>query len=140
HWDLSGGSFGIATFLLAYYAAASLFTVYYPVIFKNPNGTNFTVTQANGLNTWFWVADLVGLIVVGLLSDALRVRKPFMVVGSVFSIVVLLIFLRNATHPHTGYYTLAVEAAMLGVGIALVFAPWIASFTESVEEKNPALV
>jgi MFS family permease len=139
-WDLVAASLGISLFLLLYYAAASLFTVYYPVIFKNPNGTNFTVTQANGLNTWFWVADLVGLIVVGLLSDALRVRKPFMVVGSVFSIVVLLIFLRNATHPHTGYYTLAVEAAMLGVGIALVFAPWIASFTESVEEKNPALV
>jgi MFS family permease len=139
-WDLVGASLGISVFLLLYYAAASLFTVYYPVIFLNPNGTNFTVTQANGLNTWFWVADLVGLIVVGLLSDALRVRKPFMVVGSVFSIVVLLIFLRNATHPHTGYYTLALEAAMLGVGIALVFAPWIASFTESVEEKNPALV
>ena len=139
-WDLVGSALGISLFLLLYYAAASLFTVYYPVIFKNPNGTNFTVTQANGLNTWFWVADLVGLIVVGLLSDALRVRKPFMAVGSVVSIVVLLIFLRNATHPHTGYYTLAVEAALLGVGIALVFAPWIASFTESVEDKNPALV
>ena len=63
-----------------------------------------------------------------------------MVVGGVFSIVMLIIFLGDATHPHTGYYTLAVEAAMLGVGIALVFAPWIASFTESVEEKNPALV
>jgi MFS family permease len=139
-WDLVVASVAIALFLLLYYTAASLFTVYYPVIFKNPNGTNFAVTQANGLNTWFWVADLVGLIVVGLLSDALKVRKPFMVVGSVLCIVVLIIFLGDATHPHTGYYTLAVEAALLGVGIAFVFAPWIASFTESVEEKNPALV
>jgi MFS family permease len=139
-WDLVVTSLGISLFLLLYYTAASLFTVYYPVIFKNPNGTNFSVTQANGLNTWFWVADLVGLIVVGLLSDALRVRKPFMLFGAVFSIVVLIIFLDNATDPHTGYYTLAIEAALLGVGIALVFAPWIASFTESVEAKNPALV
>jgi mannose/fructose/N-acetylgalactosamine-specific phosphotransferase system component IID len=69
-------------FLLVYYAAASLFTIYYPVIFKNPNGTNFTVTQANGLNTWFWGADIVALIVVGVLSDALKVRKPFMLVGA----------------------------------------------------------
>ena len=69
-------------FLLLYYAAASLFTIYYPVIFKNPNGTNFTVTQANGLNTWFWTADIIGLIIVGLLSDALKVRKPFMLVGA----------------------------------------------------------
>jgi MFS family permease len=139
-WDLIGSSVGIGLFLLLYYAAASLFTVYYPVIFKNANGTNFSVTQANGLNTWFWVADLLGLIVVGVLSDTLRVRKPFMVLGSVISIVTLAIFLGNAVHPHTGYYTLALEAALLGIGIAFVFAPWIASYTESVEEKNPALV
>jgi MFS family permease len=140
HWDLIGSSFGIATFLLAYYAAASLFTTYYPVIFKNHNGTNFTVTQANGLNTWFWVADIIGLIVVGLLSDALRVRKPFMLIGAVVSVVMLVIFLGDATHPHTGYYTLAIEASLVAVGSALVFAPWIASFTEMVEDKNPALV
>jgi MFS family permease len=139
-WDLVVASLAISLFLLLYYTAASLFTVYYPVIFKNPNGTNFSVTQANGLNTWFWVADLVSLIVVGVLSDALKVRKPFMVVGSVLAIIVLIIFLGNATHPHTGYYTIAVETALLGVGIALVFAPWIASFTESVEAKNPGLV
>lgn len=139
-WDLVVASLAISLFLLLYYTAASLFTVYYPVIFKNPNGTNFSVTQANGLNTWFWVADLVSLIVVGVLSDALKVRKPFMVVGSVLAIIVLIIFLGDATHPHTGYYTIAVETALLGVGIAFVFAPWIASFTEGVEAKNPGLV
>ena len=140
HWDLVGMSFGIAMFLLVYYAAASLFTIYYPVIFQNPNGTNFTVTQANGLNTWFWAADIVSLIVVGLISDALKVRKPFMLIGAVLSMVMLIIFLGNATHPHTGYYTLAFEASVLALGLSLVFAPWMAGYTESVEEKNPALV
>ena len=70
-----------------YYAAASLFTIYYPVIFKNADGTNFSVTQANGLNTWFWTADILSLIVVGLLSDWLKVRKPFMLLGAVVSMV-----------------------------------------------------
>ena len=139
-WDLVGSAFGIAVFLLLYYAAASLFTIYYPVIFKNPNGTNFTVTQANGLNTWFWAADIICLIAVGALSDALRVRKPFMIAGVVVSIVMLIVFLGDATHPHTGYYTLAIETTLMALGTALVFAPWIASYTESVEEKNPALV
>jgi MFS family permease len=139
-WDLIGSAFGIGLFLLLYYAAASLFTIYYPVIFKNPNGTNFTVTQANGLNTWFWAADIIALIVVGLASDALKVRKPFMVVGVVVTVVMLIIFLGDATHPHTGYYTLAIEATLLALGISLVFAPWIAGYTESVEDKNPALV
>ena len=82
-WDLVGMSIGIALFLLVYYAAASLFTIYYPVIFQNPNGSGFTVTQANGLNTWFWGADMVSLVVVGILSDALKVRKPFMLFGAV---------------------------------------------------------
>jgi MFS family permease len=139
-WDLVGSAFGIALFLLLYYAAASLFTIYYPVIFKNANGTNFTVTQANGLNTWFWAADIVCLIIVGVLSDALKVRKPFMIVGVALTGVMLVIFLGDATHPHTGYYTLVVETTLMALGIALVFGPWIASYTESVEEKNPALV
>jgi MFS family permease len=139
-WDLIGASFGIATFLLVYYAAASLFTIYYPVIFKNPNGTNFTVTQANGLNTWFWGADILALIVVGLLSDALRVRKPFMLLGALISMVMLIVFLGDASHAHTGYYTLALEASLLAIGLSLVFAPWMAGYTESVEDKNPALV
>ena len=70
-WDLVGSPSASPPFLLVYYAAASLFTIYYPVIFKNVNGTNFTVTQANGLNTWFWGADIVALIVVGLLLRCL---------------------------------------------------------------------
>jgi MFS family permease len=139
-WDLIISAFGIATFLLLYYAAASIFTIYYPVLFKNANGTNFTVTQANGLNTWFWGADIVALIVVGILSDALKVRKPFMVAGAALSIVMLIVFAGEATHPHTSYYTLALETSLMALGISLVFAPWIASYTESVEEKNPALV
>src|SRR6202000_2373408 len=72
--------------------------------------------------------------------DALKVRKPFMVAGVIVSVVMLIIFLGDATHPHTGYYTLALESSLMALGISLVFAPWIASYTESVEEKNPALV
>jgi MFS family permease len=138
--DLVLASIGIATFLLVYYAAASLFTIYYPVIFKNPNGTNFSVTQANGLNTWFWGADMVALIVVGLFSDWIRVRKPLMLLGAALSLAMLIVFLGDATHAHTGYYTLAIEASVLAVGLSLVFGPWMAAFTESVEAKNPALV
>jgi MFS family permease len=138
--DLVLASIGIATFLLVYYAAASLFTIYYPVIFHNPNGTNFTVTQANGLNTWFWGANMVALVVVGLTSDALRVRKPLMLIGATLSVVMLFVFLGEATRPHTGYYTLAIEASALSLGLAMVFGPWMAGYTESIEDKNPALV
>ena len=139
-WDLVGSAFGIAVFLLFYYVAASFFTIYYAVTFKNPDGTPFTVTQANGLNTWFWAADIVALIVVGLISDRLRVRKPFMLFGALGAMAMLIVYLGLAGHPHTGYYTLALISAALAIFVAIAYAPWMAGYTESIEAKNPALV
>ena len=108
--------------------------------FVNANGTNFTTSQVNGLNTWFWGADIVALIVVGIVSDLLKVRKPLMLVGAVGSIVTLIVFLGYATHPHTSQTTLALTSAVLAVFLSLIYAPWMASYTETVEAKNPALV
>jgi hypothetical protein len=88
-WDLVGSLFGIACFLLVSFVAASFFTIYYVVTFRNASGLSFTVQQAKGLNTWFWAADIIALIVVGVLSDWLRVRKPFMVFGAIGSMVML---------------------------------------------------
>jgi MFS family permease len=139
-WDLVGSAFGISIFLLIYFVAASFFTIYYVVTFKNPSGLNFTVTQANGLNTWFWAADTIALITVGVLSDRLRVRKPFMLIGTLWSMAALIIFLMRASHPNTSYSTLATMAVFLAVGLAIVYTPWMAGYTETVESKNPALV
>jgi MFS family permease len=139
-WDLVGSSFGIAVFLLIYYVAAGFFTIYFAVTFKNPDGTYFSTQQANGLNTWFWSADIVALIVVGLLSDWLKVRKPFMLLGTLISMALLAIFIFEANDPHTGYYTLVTTAVILAVGLSLAYAPWMAGYTETVESKNPALV
>ena len=137
--DLMGSAFGISVFLLVYFVAASFFTIYYPSVFKNADGTQFTVTQANGLNQWFWAADIIALIVVGLLSDRFRVRKPFMVIGCLGSMVMLIIF-AHQSDPHTSYSTLAFLSVLLSIFLATVFAPWMAGYTESVEAKNPALV
>jgi MFS family permease len=139
-WDLIGSSFGIAIFLLVYYAASGFFTIFYSTVFKNPDGTNFTVSQANGLNTWFWAADIVALIVFGVLSDKLKVRKPFMLVGAIGAIVMLVIFLMQTGHPFTGYYRIVVLEVILAAFLSLVYAPWMAGYTEMVEAKNPALV
>jgi MFS family permease len=139
-WDLVGSSFGIAVFLLVYYAAAGFFTIFYSTVFVNPSGLNFTVAQANGLNTWFWGADAIALIVFGLLSDLLKVRKPFMLVGSVGAIFTLIYFLMQTTHPHTSYYKLAAIEVVMAAFLSLAYAPWMAGYTEMVEKKNPALV
>ncbi len=139
-WDLIGSSLGISIFLLVYFAAASFFTIYYVVTFVNADGLPFSVTQANGLNTWFWTADIVALIVAGILSDWLKVRKPFMLIGTFGAMGFLLWFSSLAGNPHTGYYTLALVSLGIAVFLSVVYAPWMAGYTESVEAKNPALV
>jgi MFS family permease len=139
-WDLAGSSFGIAMFLLVYYVAAGFFTIYFAVNFVNANGVNLSTSQVNGLNAWFWGADIVSLIVVGWVSDRLRVRKPLMLVGAIGAIVTLIVFMGYATHPHTSYFTLAFTSCILAFFLSLAYAPWMAGYTESVEAKNPALV
>ena len=139
-WDLVLSALGISLFLLVYYAASAFFTVYWSTVFQNPSGINFSVAQANGLNTWFWAADAIALIVFGILSDLLKVRKPFMMVGVLGSMAMLIVFLRQANDPHTGYYTLVVIEIFLAAFISLTYAPWMAGYTEMVEAKNPALV
>ena len=139
-WDLAGSSFGIAMFLLVYYVAAGFFTIYFTVNFVNANGISLSTSQVNGLNAWFWGADIISLIIVGWVSDRRRVRKPLMLIGAVGAIVTLIVFMGYATHPHTSYFTLAFTSCILAFFLSLAYAPWMAGYTESVEAKNPALV
>ena len=139
-WDLIGSAAGISVFLLVYFAAAGFFTIFYSTTFKNPDGSNFSVTQANNLNEWFWAADAIALIIFGIFSDRLRVRKPFMLVGALGAIAMLIVFLMQADNANTGFYTLVVIEVFLAMFLAITYAPWMAAYTESVEAKNPALV
>jgi len=133
HLDVIGSAFGISVFLIIYYTAVGFFTVYFTTIF------GFTVPMADGIGNWFWAFDAGALVVFGLLSDKLRVRKPFMIVGAIGAIVMTIIFLTRATHPTTGYYTFVWIISVLSVFLAIAYAPWMASFTETVERRNPAL-
>jgi MFS family permease len=139
-WDLIGSALGISLFLLVYYAASAFFTIYWATVFTNSHGLNLSTSNANYLNVWFWGADAVALIVFGVLSDKLRVRKPLMLVGVIGSIVMLILFLRQANHPYTPFSTLIVLEVLLAAGISLTYSPWMAAYTEMVEAKNPALV
>ena len=131
--DLLSSSFAISVFLLIYYASVSVLTLYWVVIF------NRTTADANGINTWYWGFDAAFLILVGALSDRLRVRKPFMVVGGVAAIVMTLLMMQQVDHPNTGYYSNVLVAVLLGIAIACTYTPWMASYTEQVESHNPAL-
>ncbi|ALV31022.1 MFS transporter [Streptomyces sp. CdTB01] len=130
--DVLGSAFAIAVFLLLYYAAVGNFVVYFATTF------GYTEQRTNALANWYWGANAIALVLVGLLSDRLKVRKPFMIVGAVGSIVVTAIFATRATHLTTDYYTFAWLFIGIGVFSGIAYAPWMASFTETVEKHNPA--
>jgi hypothetical protein len=98
---------------------------------------NFTLSTANSIGNWFWAFDAAALIIIGIISDRVGVRKPFMVLGAVGAIVMTIVFL-NLGHGTT-YATFALVISILAVFLAIAYAPWMASFTETVEKHNPAL-
>jgi MFS family permease len=131
--DIVLSAFAVAVLLLIYYTAVGFNPVYFETVF------GFSPSQANALGNWFWAFDAVVLVAVGLASDRLGVRKPFMLVGAAGAAVMSIVYLGRATDPHTSYYTLALIVAILAGFLAVAYAPWMASFTETVERRNPAL-
>jgi hypothetical protein len=62
-----------------------------------------------------------------------------MVIGAVGAIVFTSLFALRATHTHTSYSTFVWLLIGLSVSLGVAYAPWMASFTETVERRNPAL-
>ncbi|WP_285568088.1 MFS transporter [Streptomyces sp. RTGN2] len=130
--DVVGSAVAISLYLLLYYAAVGNFVLYFATTF------GYSAQRANALLNWYWGANAITLVVAGVVSDRLRVRKPFMLLGGLGSIGFTLWFTLRATEPHTGYYTFALIVAGIGVTSGIAYSPWMAGFTETVERHNPA--
>jgi MFS family permease len=131
--DVLVSSLAISIFLLIYYTAVGFLVIYMTTVF------GFTVKDANGLGNWEWGFNIVAVVLIGFLSDRLRVRKPFMVVGGVAAAVMTVVFLEQFGH-HPSYYTMAIILAAGSFCLGVAYVPWMASFTETVEARNPALI
>lgn len=131
--DLASSALAVSLFLLIYFASVSVLTIYWVVVF------NRTSADANGINLWYWAFDAGTLVVVGALSDRLRVRKPFMLIGAAGTIVVTILLIAQVDHPHVGYYQNVLVVVLLGIAIGCAYTPWMAGYTEAVESHNPAL-
>jgi MFS family permease len=128
-----GPAFAISLFLLLYYIAAGFAVVYFATVF------GYSEAKANALANWYWITNAIALVVTGLVSDKLRVRKPFMVVGTLISLVGVAIFAISATEASSyGYYKLAVLFIVIAFGGGMTYCAWMAAFTETVEKINPA--
>jgi MFS family permease len=132
--DIFGPAVGIGIFLIIYYTLIAFLVVFMASIF------GYTQLRANLLGNWIWAFNALALLVVGVVSDKVRVRKPFMLIGAAVAMVSTAFFAITTTHANTGYYTFVWILSLLAVGIGMVFSPWLASFTETAESRNPALV
>ena len=132
--DILISAAAISIYLLIYYTLVGTSVIYYETAFKK----NFTLSQANGLGNWQWVFLLAALVGIGALSDRFKVRKPFMALGGVGAAVMVVVFLGQAGGSPS-YGKMALIVALLSGFLGIAYTPWMASFTETVEARNPAL-
>jgi MFS family permease len=131
--DVVVSAVAVSVMLLVYYTAVAFGSIYLVTVF------GFSLKDANGLGNWNWGFNAIAVIVVGIVSDLFRVRKPFMVLGGIAGAAMIVVYLDRAGH-HTSYYTMALLLALLAFCIGIAYTPWMASFTETVEARNPALI
>ncbi len=130
--DVIAPAVGVSTLLIFYYTAVAFGTIYLVTVMQ------LTVAQANELANWTWAANAVSLVGAGMLSDRLRVRKPFMLVGGVGAVVLMWYWLTLAGQ-HPAFHTLVATSCAQSVLVGFAYTAWMASFTETVEARNPAL-
>ena len=132
--DIIGSSMGISLFLLFYYTAV----VFLPVFFQTVQG--FTASESNSLLNYLWISTALSMVFVGMLSDRLRVRKPFMLVGVIATVAIDSVFFAKVGNGAPSFSSIATILTFSGIWSGVVYVPWMASFTETVERRNPALM
>jgi MFS family permease len=130
--DIIGSSLAVSFYLMFYYVLVGFIVVYFATVY------GYTEAEANSLANWFWAPNAIALVAAGLLSDRLRVRKPFMLVGAAVSMVGLGLFAAAATHPSTSTADLKLYLVLSAAGQGIAYVAWMAAFTETVEKHNPA--
>ncbi|HEX7733527.1 MAG TPA: MFS transporter [Ktedonobacteraceae bacterium] len=126
-------AFGISVFLLIYYAAVGFFPLYLNSIF------GFSVAEANRLVSVFWLVNVAAAIIIGFVSDRTLVRKPYMLAGSLTTVVVTILFIGRIGIPTSGGLMI-VFLSLFGITMAVGYVTWMAAYTETIEDINPALV
>ena len=133
-FDIIGSAFAIAVFLLLYYIAGRL-----PRRLLRHRCSATPRPRPTALGNWYWIANAIALIVTGLLSDRLRVRKPFMIVGAADRPVGSRAVRHRGHRPDTTTHTHSRSTHPdVSVGGAMAYVAWMAAFTETVEKHNPA--
>ncbi|HYW03335.1 MAG TPA: MFS transporter [Gammaproteobacteria bacterium] len=131
--EVVGSSVAISLYLLLY-----LTLVGFGVVYLTTN-YGFSLAAANAPGDWAWAFDAGTVLLLGVLSDRLGVRKPLILLGAVGSILLTVLVVLTTDHPASGWPLLVGIMCLAAMLMAVVFGQWLAGFTEMLERLNPAL-
>jgi MFS family permease len=141
HWrqlmkaDVIVSAFAVSIMLLIYYALVGFLVIYVTTVF------GYSVKEGDNLGYWCWAFNAGAVILIGMTSDRFRVRKPFMIVGGIGAAVMIVLFLEQSkVGAHPSFALIAAYLAVMLFFLGVAYTPWMASFTETVEARNPAAV
>lgn len=128
-WALACGVF---LFLAVYFMVQS----YGPIFLAK--SFDYTPAKAASINSYFWLANVPVLVLVGWLSDRLGNRKLISMAGAVLLALFLPYFISLIGHPVPDG-TMILYASLLGTLLGIGYGPWTALFSETLEDIRPAL-
>ena len=129
--DVIISAIGVSLMLLIYYTAVAFAVIYLTTVF------GFSVKDANGLGNWNWGFNVIAVILIGIISDRFRVRKPFMVIGGVVAAVMTVVYLDAGGPPSRATTRSPSSWPCARSSWAWPTAPGWPAITETVEARNP---
>ena len=121
------------TVSLALYIAIQAFG---PLMFTE--SFHYTPADAAAMCAYFWLGNMGALIVTGVVSDRLQLRKPIAILGAILTSGLLIWWIPTFGEalPRS---TMTIVATILGCCLAILSVPWAAQYSETLEEISPAL-
>ena len=98
---------------------------------------HITTARAATVMSFFWVLNLASLIVAGWISDRLQLRKPVSLVGAACSTAVMAYLISRLGV--AGTTEIAAIGAVLGMFLGVAYGPWMAIFSENLEDIRASL-
>ncbi len=121
------------TISLSLYIAVQAFG---PLIFTE--SFHYTPGDAAAMCSWFWGGNIIALVIVGIISDGVQLRKPISIFGTILTCLLLMWWI-----PTFGEALprgeMRIVATLLGCCLAILTVPWAAQYSESLEEISPAI-
>lgn len=125
-------SIGISLFLLTYFTMAG----FGPKILVDSFG--FEAHQAAGIAKYFWLLNLLTLLLAGWVSDRLQLRKIVSLTGAV-AFGLYMIYFVSLFGSEVSEGQMIVYVSILGGLMGVTYGPWNALFSENAEDTKASL-